>query len=145
MEEYLHQAGFIKQVINNYKNNYYLFNKLDGNDIIMYAKTNGIRQLIKSHFGVNINICPCEMFILRYSDRLSVKIIDDITTLTKLKQVPYLQKMYETQLNSIPNIDIKYAIKINMKTKEEKILNVLKSFDIRIVYTPNELDCWLDE
>jgi len=73
MEDYLQKGGFKMQKMNNYKNNFYLYNKFDDNNYVIYAKTNGIRHLLKYHFGIDNNICPNELFILNYGNQAICK------------------------------------------------------------------------
>jgi len=147
MEDYLQKGGFKMQKMNNYKNNFYLYNKFDDNNYVIYAKTNGIRHLLKYHFGIDNNICPNELFILNYGNQATVKIIDYVTKTNKLKQIPYIQKMYELQLKCIPNLKIDYAVMIDNieNIKDHNVFNVVKSFNIRILNSQQDLDLWLDE
>lgn len=149
MEEYLCEGGFIQHQMNNHKNNYYLFNKHDDNNFIVYLKKNAIRCFLKKHFTCSINTCPDEMFIIKHDHGIVIKIIDTITKPSKLKQIPFMKKNYEMELKAIQNvIDIKYAVKLP-KDVRESVIDILFAYDIPMFFhdeeCQNKLDAWLDE
>jgi len=55
--------------------------------------------------------------------------------------------MYELQLKCIPNLKIDYAVMIDNieNIKDHNVFNVVKSFNIRILNSQQDLDLWLDE
>jgi hypothetical protein len=147
MQEYLLAGGFLHGKINNRKQAYYLYNKLDEEHYVVYVEGNGIKHYMKKFFDVKLDLTVDKMFIMKYGNDTKFKVILDMTNARKLKiqKIPYIKQYYDMALGHIGVIE--YAV--TGKIHDDIARNVLKTcgviiFDIDDDYQ-NQLDLWLDK
>ena len=147
MQEYLEAGGFVKQQIYNYKNSFYLCNRLDANNYVVYVKGNAIKHYMKKVYNTIMKYCPDEMFILTYADRAIIKIIDNISKYGKFKNMPYNKCAYAFQLQNIPNVCLEYAIKVHNDSKllQAHDIGIMHAHSITVLYDYDDYDNWLDK
>lgn len=146
MQEYLEKGGFTKQKIFNYKNSFYLCNRLDDDNYVVYVQGNAIKHYMKKVYNIIMKTCPSEMYVMNYGNNVIIKIIDVITTRSKLKKVPYNKMIYDMYFQKIPNSIIEYAIRLPSDGFEHDIAyDILQSYNITVLYKDRHLDLWLDK
>lgn len=144
MDEYLLQGGFTKKKINNYQYGYYL-ELQQNNNHILYAKFNSVKHLLNYHYGIKNRVVPDELFIIKYNDLIKIKIVDNVNKHSKLKNIPYMKRLYEHMFKIIPNAVTEYSIIIDKKMNINKNqIEILQSFNIDLLNSHDELDNWLD-
>lgn len=146
MDEYLEKGGFKKHNIYNYKNSFYLCNRLDDDNYVVYVQGNAIKHYMKKVYDITMKTCPSEVFIMKYNDKMTIKVIDVIGTRAKLKTVPYNKVMYDVYFQKVPNTTIEYAIKLPSDGFEHDIVyDIFQTYNITVLHEDSHLDLWLDK
>lgn len=92
MNEYLIQGGFVEKKLNNKNNCTYLLYKINDNHFVIYLQSKSIKRFTKKFFNIDMKMFPNEMFIIFDGTNYIVKIIDNVSKKSKLKQIPFLKK-----------------------------------------------------
>jgi len=147
-ETNLINLGFIKKILNDTKNGYYLEKKYKDKSIV-YVSQSGLKTYMKEKYNIEMFRCPDEAYIITYKRRkyISIKIIEkkaqnvDGSVETKLWAGNSLKREYMIKLGDMFKVDYAYTLSSylenKMKSGEEKytILNkILNEDNINVFY-----------
>jgi hypothetical protein len=147
-ETNLINIGFVKNILNDTKNGYYL--KKDYKDkSIVYVSQSGLKTYMKEVYDIDMFRCPDEAYIITYKRRkyIMIKIIEkkaqnvDGSVETKLWAGNSLKREYMIKLGELFKVEYAYTLSSylenKMKSNEEKytILNkILIEDGINVFY-----------
>lgn len=149
MRDYLIEGGFVEKKLNNCKKCTYLLFKMNDNHFVIYLDTKSIKKFVKKFFNIDMKIYPNEIFIIYNNGEYIIKMIDNISKKSKLKQIPFLKKNYEMMFNTV-NCKLSYGVCINNDNIDSdlKSLDVIKAYNTEVFHKNvdySNLDSWLDD